>query len=82
MSMEGLSSVAHSEGWGAPPRLILNLEVLFLAFGGGIEERSCPTVREGDPFGNLGPTFSTSPCWMSFTISFKSSSLSPGLPTS
>ena len=33
-----LSSAIRSACWGAPPRLTLNLEVLFLTLGGGSEE--------------------------------------------
>lgn len=80
--MEGLPSAVGSVGRGVPPRLILNLEVLFLAFGGGREERTRSVVCERGAFGKFGPRFSTSPWWMSSMISFKSSSLSSGPPRS
>jgi len=41
---EGLSSAVCSAGWEAPPRLILNLEVLLLATGCGREKTSCSNV--------------------------------------
>ena len=41
---EGVFSAVRSAGWVAPPRLILNLEVLFLTLGGGSERTPCPAV--------------------------------------
>lgn len=82
MVKEGISSAVQSAGRGAPPRLTLNLEVLFLTLGGGSKGAPGSAVRDNDPFDLLGPTFSTSPCLMSSMISFMSSSLSSGLPRS
>jgi len=41
---EGPSPAARSAGWGAPPRLTLNLEGLFLTLGGGREDGPCSTA--------------------------------------